>query len=158
MVFLWLSPTNLQVILKSGSTYLQITKWKLNVFKILLITPFTNAKVERMFSRMTRIKTDWRNGLGHDKLDSLLRISEEGHSLERSDPTPTIECWFNYKFRHLTSLSHKYPEKQKIARKGSGRHCNTNHARPWRWRRRVGKFWLSIVYSWMKCYCIVIKK
>ena len=113
MVSLWLSPTNLQVILKSGSTYLQITKWKLNVFKILLITPFTNAKVERMFSRMTRIKTDWRNGLGHDQLDSLLRISEEGQSLERSDPTPTIECWFNGKFRHLTSLSHKYPEKHR---------------------------------------------
>ena len=64
-------------------------------FKILLITPFTNAKVERMFSRMARIKTNWRNCLGRDPLDSLLRLYEEGQSYEKFDPTPTIEHWFN---------------------------------------------------------------
>ena len=31
------------------------------IFEIILVTPFTNAKVERMFSRMARVKTDWRN-------------------------------------------------------------------------------------------------
>ena len=79
----------------------------------LLITPFTNAKVERMFSQMARIKTNWRNCLGQDQLDSLLRISEEGQSLEKFNPTPTIERWFNDNVRHLTSTSHKYLEKHR---------------------------------------------
>ena len=82
----------------------------LHVFKILLITHFTNAKVERMFSRMGRIKTNWRNCLGHDRLDSLPRLSEEGQSLEKFDPTPGIEHCFNDKVRCLTLLSHKYLE------------------------------------------------
>ena len=30
----------------------------LHVLEILLVTPFTNVKVERMFSQMTRTKTD----------------------------------------------------------------------------------------------------
>ena len=60
----------------------------LHVFKILLSTTFTNAKAERMFSRMARIKTDWGNCLGHDWLKSLLRISDEGQSLEKFDPNP----------------------------------------------------------------------
>ena len=29
------------------------------VFEILFVTPFTNAKVERGFSRMARVKTDF---------------------------------------------------------------------------------------------------
>ena len=35
----------------------------LHVIELLLITPFTNAKVERMFSQMNRVKTDWRSSL-----------------------------------------------------------------------------------------------
>ena len=33
----------------------------LHVIKLLQITPFTNAKLEQMFSRMNRVKTDFRN-------------------------------------------------------------------------------------------------
>ena len=33
------------------------------VFEILFATPFTNAKVERGFSQMARVKTDFRNCL-----------------------------------------------------------------------------------------------
>jgi hypothetical protein len=33
----------------------------LHVFEIMLITPFTNAKVERIFSKMNRIKSETRN-------------------------------------------------------------------------------------------------
>lgn len=46
----------------------------LHIIEILLITPITNAKLERMFSRLARVKTDWRNRLGRDRLDTLLRI------------------------------------------------------------------------------------
>ena len=47
----------------------------LHIFELLLITPFSNAKLERMFSRMLRVKNDWRNRLGRDRLETLLRIS-----------------------------------------------------------------------------------
>ena len=51
----------------------------LHIFEILLIMPFTNAKLERMFSRMARVKTDYRNRLKRSKLDSCLRICEGRH-------------------------------------------------------------------------------
>ena len=35
----------------------------LHIIEILLITMFTNTKLERMFSRMNRVKTDYRNRL-----------------------------------------------------------------------------------------------
>ena len=38
----------------------------LHLIEILLITPFSNGKLERMFSRMLRLKNDWRNKLGCD--------------------------------------------------------------------------------------------
>ena len=85
----------------------------LHIFELLLITPFTNAIVERMFSRMARVKTDWRNRLGRDTLDSLLRISEEGPELDKFDPNPAINLWFDSKVRRLTTSGHKYPEKRR---------------------------------------------
>ena len=70
---------------------LQSDRWMyvLHVFEIMLITPFTNLKFERMFLWMARITTDCKNCLGCDRLDSLLRLSGEGQSLEKFDPTPT---------------------------------------------------------------------
>ena len=53
----------------------------LHLFEILFVMPFTNAKLERMFSRALRVKSDWRNRLTRDHLDSLLRINEEGENL-----------------------------------------------------------------------------
>lgn len=85
----------------------------LHLIEILLITPFTNAKVERVFSRMARVKTDWRNRLSRDRLDNLMRIGEEGPSLSEYSPTEAISSWYNAKVRRLTSSSHKYPEKRK---------------------------------------------
>ena len=56
-------------------------KNELHLFEILFVMPFTNAKLERMFSRALRVKSDWRNRLTRDHLDSLLRINEEGENL-----------------------------------------------------------------------------
>ena len=44
----------------------------LHIIELLLITPFSNAKLERMFSTMGRVKTDWRNRLGRDGLEASL--------------------------------------------------------------------------------------
>ena len=75
----------------------------LNLFEISFVMPFTNAKLERMFSRMLRVKSDWRNRLTRDHLDSLLRINEEGESLKMINPESAINLWFNDKVRRLTA-------------------------------------------------------
>ena len=49
----------------------------LHLIELMLIVPFTNAKVERLFSRMNIVKTDLRNRLCHARLDICLRIGEE---------------------------------------------------------------------------------
>ena len=68
---------------------------------------FTNAKLERMFSRKLRVKSDWRNRLTCDHLDSLLQINEEGESLKMFNPEPAINLWFSDKVRRLTASSHR---------------------------------------------------
>ena len=85
----------------------------LHIFEILLITPFTNAKVERVFSRMARVKTNWRNRLCRDRLDNLLRIGEDGPSVDEYSPDVAINSWYNAKVRRLMASSHKYPGKRK---------------------------------------------
>ena len=44
----------------------------LHILKILLFMPFTNAKLERIFWRMLRVKSNWRNQLTRDHLESFL--------------------------------------------------------------------------------------
>ena len=86
----------------------------LRIFEILLCTPFTNAKVERGFSRMARVKTDFRNQLGRETLSACFRISEEGSSITDFNPDPAIELWYNDKVRRLGSSSHKYKKRSTI--------------------------------------------
>ena len=77
-----------------------------NLFEILSVMPFINAKLERMFSRMLTVKSDWRNRLTMDHLDSLLPISEDGESLKMFNPKPAVNLRFNDKLRRLTAPSH----------------------------------------------------
>ena len=110
----------------SNSSYLDI--WKtiftndevsiecknvLMIIEILLIIPFSNAMLERMFSRMSRVKTDWRSRLSRQNLDALLRIGEEGPEVSDFDANDSIDHWFSDRVRRLTSSTHKYPEKRK---------------------------------------------
>ena len=44
----------------------------LHIIRLLLITPFSNAKLERMFSRINQEKTDFQNRLGQKRLETLL--------------------------------------------------------------------------------------
>ncbi|XP_057291390.1 zinc finger protein 862-like [Hydractinia symbiolongicarpus] len=85
----------------------------LHIIEILLCTPFTNAKVERGFSRMARVKSDFRSHLSRDMLDACLRINEDGPDICNFDPDPVIDQWYTEKVRRLGSSSHKYPKKRK---------------------------------------------
>jgi hypothetical protein len=85
----------------------------LDIFELFLICPFTNAKVERMFSCMNRVKNDWRSCLRQDRLESLLRISEEGPEIDKFEPDTAMDEWYNDKVRRLSANFHRYPEKRK---------------------------------------------
>ena len=84
----------------------------LHVFEIMLIVPFTNAKVERLFSRMNCVKTDICNRLSHRKLDVCLRVGEEGPDVADFGPDPVIDKWFAVKTR-LTAGPHNYGKRSK---------------------------------------------
>ena len=66
----------------------------LHVIELLLMTPFTSAKLERVFSRMKRIKTESRNQLGQERLDTQIRVGEEGVNILEFNPDPYIEKWY----------------------------------------------------------------
>ena len=67
------------------------------MFEIFLIIPFTNAKVEKLFSKMKHVKTIARNWLGRDRLDLLLCVGEKGPPLEALNPHVVADMWFSDK-------------------------------------------------------------
>ena len=91
----------------------------MHLIEILLIIPFSNGKLERMFSRTLRVKNDWQNKLGHDRLEALLRISEERPSIENFNPDIAIESWYNKKVRRLSAGPQNYQKKRKTLEKQS---------------------------------------
>ena len=70
-------------------------RWNLVLLlvELLFSIPISNAKVERMFSLMNRVKTDSRASLGENTLNNLIRIRMEGPPIEEFDPTPAIQLW-----------------------------------------------------------------
>ena len=73
-----------------------------------------------MFSRMKRVKSDWRNRLSRERLDTLLRIGEDGPQVTDFNPDIYIDSWFNSKVRRSNSGPHKYPEKRQKAQNQDG--------------------------------------
>ena len=66
---------------------------ELLLVELLLSIPISNAKVERVFSLMNRIKTDFRAALSGYTLNNRVRIRMEGPPLKQFDPTPAIQLW-----------------------------------------------------------------
>ena len=79
----------------SNENIIEECKNVLHIFNILLITPFSNAKLESMFSRMLHVKNDWRNRLSHDQLSAALMICEEGADIEKFNPDVAISEWYD---------------------------------------------------------------
>ena len=74
--------------------------------------PFTNAKVERIFSKMNQVKTDSQKRLSRARLDVFLRVGEEGPSVESFNADPVIDLWFNDSVRRLNAEPHNYKRKK----------------------------------------------
>ena len=90
------------------------TAWR-NVsllIEALLIIPLTNSQVERFFSFMGNVKTDWRSSLGGESLEALLRIMVEGPDLKtwaNSRLNDAVDLWYNEKNRRINqSFRGKY--------------------------------------------------
>ena len=72
------------------------------IAKLCLCVPFSNAAVERFFSQMRIVKTDWRNKLNEINLSSLSYIKTQGPTLTEFHDhccLPTVNL----------SLREKYP-------------------------------------------------
>ena len=65
-----------------------------SLIEILLLLPVSNAKVERGFSSMRRIKTDWRSRLGERTLDNLMRISIDGPAVSDFSSDIAVKRFF----------------------------------------------------------------
>ena len=83
--------------------------WKdaLILIELLFTIPVSNAKLERMFSKLKRVETNFPCSLSLQRLENILRIMEEGPAWEEYDPLPAIELWHSVKQRR------PHDEKQK---------------------------------------------
>lgn len=57
---------------------------------------------------MARVKTDWRKRLGHDNLDAILQIAEDGPEIAHSDLDKLVHIWYDSKKRRLSLGCPKY--------------------------------------------------
>ena len=77
-------------------------KCKIEFKNIILVTdlafclPVSTAKLERSFSMLKRIKRDARATLGVNRVEKLMRISQEGPPLECFDPTNGMKLWADH--------------------------------------------------------------
>ena len=78
----------------------------------MLITLFTNPKLERVFSRMNRIKTESRNRFEQERLDTQIRVGEEEVNIIEFNSDPYIEKWYANKVRRINGAKPRnYPSK-----------------------------------------------
>ena len=67
-----------------------------------------------MFSRLNRVKTDYRNRLGQERLWHLLRIGKEGPEIEGFAADVFMGFWYDGKVWAIKAAKpHKYPKKRK---------------------------------------------
>ena len=92
----------------SNKNIIEECKNVLHIFGILLITPDSNAKLGRMFSRMLRVKNDWRNRLSCDRLSAILMIYEEGPDIEKFNPYVATSEWYD-----ANIMSSQLPKEEK---------------------------------------------
>ena len=86
----------------------------IQVIELLLTAPFTNAKLEPVFSRMNWIKTESRNWLGQERLDTKIRVGEEGVNITELNPIPYIKKWYANKVWRINGAQpQNYPSKRR---------------------------------------------
>nr|XP_047140930.1 zinc finger protein 862-like [Hydra vulgaris] len=69
----------------------------LTVAELLFTLPISNAKLERMFSKMKSVKSNYRTSLTESCVSNILRILEDGPLLKEFNFLPAIELWWSDK-------------------------------------------------------------
>ena len=85
------------------------------IIEICLCAPLSIASLERLFSKMNLIKTNLRNRLTNDSLNSILRVNISGLSLQIFQDKHLEKCvnyWFNAKNRRLSQRKRKLYKKR----------------------------------------------
>ena len=95
--------------------------WKdvLLIIELLFTIPVSNAKLERMFSKMKHVKTLLRASLSEMKLESILRINEEGPDFLEYDPMSAIKLWVSENRRPNQEKRKSYKPRESKKRKFS---------------------------------------
>ena len=65
-----------------------------HVINILRVLPFSNALVERCFSAINKIKTNWWASLDTETLNKLIRIKKTGPEIDHSFSVKAVEVFF----------------------------------------------------------------
>ena len=86
--------------LKSLTTWRNLTV----LIESLLILPLPNSQLERLFSFMGNIKTNWRYGSKEGTVEAMARITIEGPNLKEwaaVRASNAIEHWYTQKNRRI---------------------------------------------------------
>ena len=81
-----------------------------NRVTLCMCSPCSNAALERFFSYMRVVKTDWRNRLNEENLTHLLRIKVAGPPLREFHDTYcdlAVSSWYNDKHRRMGQKQRK---------------------------------------------------
>ena len=73
----------------------------LALVELLFTVPISNAKLERMFSKMKRVITVFRSSTKELRLENILRIMEDDVSWENYDLVSAIHHWLSDKERRV---------------------------------------------------------
>ena len=88
------------------------------LIELCLCAPYSNASLERFFSQMRLVKTDWRNRLNEENLTHLLRIKVEGPTFKEFHEnicSNAVNLWYNDK----PQRTHQSKRKSYKERKGA---------------------------------------
>ena len=93
--------------------------WKdlLILVELLFTIPVSNAKLERMFSKMKHVKTLFRASLSEHRLESILCIIEDGPNFLDYNPMSAIKLWANDKVRRPYQKVRTYKKRESVKRK-----------------------------------------
>ena len=81
-----------KILRKKGNSELRNI---LSLVKILLVLIYSTACVERGFSLVNRVKSDWRCKLKEDSLNDLMHVALSRVTIKNFNPEPAIELWMD---------------------------------------------------------------
>ena len=92
--------------------------WSLTllIVKICLCAPYSNAALERFFSRLKYVKSTIRSRLTSDVLNTLMRVKISGPSLEGKK---CVDHWFSSKNRRTNEKKRKTKKSQEVSQLNS---------------------------------------